>query len=57
MIRMNNVMEDGGWRMEDGRGRRAEDRGQVSEVRVLTWLIGVDFKYFFATDSHRRFMY
>jgi hypothetical protein len=33
--------------MEDGRGRGAEDRGQVSEVRVLTWLIGVDFKYFF----------
>jgi hypothetical protein len=41
-------MEEG--RKEDEKLRRLEEeRGQVSEVRVLTWLIGVDFKYIFAT--------
>jgi hypothetical protein len=41
MIRMNNVMEEGGWKRDDGGwkrteedgGLRAEDRCQVSGVR------------------------
>jgi hypothetical protein len=41
-------MDEG--RKEDEKLRRLEeDRRQVSEVQVLTWLIGVDFKYIFAT--------